>query len=386
MDKTLQDLAWRCLPSEVRKEIKWWYKSEYVSDRGYQPTRTMECLTSLFGHHNLTSDTEGEEMLTVEKGKVQFMFDGLDSTRVNDEYDRGYKAGKEFILHGLFGPKCLPDEEKPTESGRFEEPKPAEPKFIVGDTASYVCSPMLKHKCTVTKVMQNEHSGKYEYNVMFEWGKPGLYIPESDLEPYSEPEGKLGMDARGWFRINTDAIGNKIKVRIPSGVTEPYTEPEGEVAKMKPIKSKISVYLATKEEDEEFRTLLHKNGFMWNGGKALTSLSNWDSDHKDYQIHFVYPDKTVTFLGKRTEETLTFTEFKKRYFGEDVNLSQETANCDKQFDNIIKDGFREHDRVHIAAILAAGMLANDHNFYPTDRALELADALIDKCEKGVNNA
>lgn len=62
-----------------------------------------------------------------------------------------------------------------------------EPKFKVGDTASYVCSPTLKHKCTVTKVMQNEHSGKWEYNVMFEWGKPGMWIPESDLEPYTEP-------------------------------------------------------------------------------------------------------------------------------------------------------------------------------------------------------
>lgn len=36
--------------------------------------------------------------------------------------------------------------------------------------------------------MQNEHSGEWEYNVMFEWGKPGMYLPESDLEPCTEPE------------------------------------------------------------------------------------------------------------------------------------------------------------------------------------------------------
>lgn len=62
------------------------------------------------------------------------------------------------------------------------------------------------------------------------------------------------------------------------------------------------------------------------------------------------------------------------------------STCDKQFDNIIKDGFKNHNRLHIAAILAAGMLASEVRCYPVDRALELADALIDKCEKGVNNA
>lgn len=62
-----------------------------------------------------------------------------------------------------------------------------EAKFKVGDKMFYVCSPTIKHKCTVTKVTQNEHSGKNEYNVMFEWGKPGMYLPESDLGPYTEP-------------------------------------------------------------------------------------------------------------------------------------------------------------------------------------------------------
>lgn len=85
------------------------------------------------------------------------------------------------------------------------------------------------------------------------------------------------------------------------------------------------------------------------------------------------------------------------------NLSQETANCDKHsnntltdtrnaeidhfvvkdemVDNIIKDGFKNHNRLHIAAILAAGMLANDNRCYPADRALELADALIAKSKE-----
>ena len=40
------------------------------------------------------------------------------------------------------------------------------------------------------------------------------------------------------------------------------------------------------------------------------------------------------------------------------------------------------DRLRIAAMLAAGMLANDARCYPIDRAIELADALIAKAGKG----
>lgn len=39
------------------------------------------------------------------------------------------------------------------------------------------------------------------------------------------------------------------------------------------------------------------------------------------------------------------------------------------------------DRLHIAAMLAAGMLANDVRCYPVDRALELADKLIKKSKE-----
>lgn len=59
---------------------------------------------------------------------------------------------------------------------------------------------------------------------------------------------------------------------------------------------------------------------------------------------------------------------------------------DKHFDNILKDSFRDHNRLHIAAILAAGMLASEVRCYPVDRALELADKLIAECKKGDNHA
>lgn len=78
------------------------------------------------------------------------------------------------------------------------------------------------------------------------------------------------------------------------------------------------------------------------------------------------------------------------------NISQETANCDKQFDNIPKDGFAKERRLNIAAMMMQGILSN------TDRmkqygeiamresetltqlvarnAMRYADALIAECE------
>lgn len=59
-----------------------------------------------------------------------------------------------------------------------------------------------------------------------------------------------------------------------------------------------------------------------------------------------------------------------------------TEKASEHFDTIVKGGFRNERRLNIAAMLCAGMLANDCNVYPIDRAIELADKLIAKCEKG----
>lgn len=170
-----------------------------------------------------------------------------------------------------------------------------------------------------------------------------------------------------------------------------------ETSKMKPIESKVSVYIATKEEDEEFRLLLHKNGFKWKSGISLISDSCWASGSEENKIHYVYPHKIVAYYGDKTSETLTFTEFKKRYFSEDVNLSQETANCDKQFDNILKDSFSKERRLNIATnVLEALIKSQYYSLSPdcqeenisemAEVSVRLADALIAECEKGGNNA
>lgn len=275
MTTELQNKAWSILPKEFKAGVKEIYFNAIIYHLcGYN--HKTDLLKYLFGHHNLTSDAEEEEILSVPRKAIIQAYEKSCTKRAT-QYDVGYAD----CLYNLFGSKCLPDANE--DNFATKKPQPAEPK--------------------------------------------------------------------------------------------------NEVVKMKPIKSHVRVYLATKEEDEEFRTLLYKNGFMWISGTALISLSNWDSANEASHIHFVYHNKTVAYLGKRTKETLTFTEFKKRYFGEDVNLSQETVNCDKQFDNILKDGFHDHNRLHIASIIMSGLLASSKEKHPVRRAMDLADALIAECDK-----
>ena len=75
----------------------------------------------------------------------------------------------------------------------------------------------------------------------------------------------------------------------------------------------------------------------------------------------------------------------KEHIAENRNLSQDSANCDKQLDNILKDNFRDHNRLHVAATIAAGWLACHGMTCPETIAMDaltVADVLIRECEKG----
>lgn len=96
-------------------------------DFGYK-----SALLNLFGH-NLTSDAEGEELLTVSAITVREMYAANERIK-NDASDNELGRTSDHINHVLrclFGSKCLPDE---------EEPKPAGPKFEVGDKVRISCA------------------------------------------------------------------------------------------------------------------------------------------------------------------------------------------------------------------------------------------------------
>lgn len=284
MDKTLQDLAWRCLPREFREEVKnvaqryicralaLFGKERQLANKYYDD------FINLFGRHNLTSDAEGEEMLTVPRKRVEKIFVGqmeVQKCTLLETIIHCEAAAKTELLYTLFGSKCLPDNVESSEPNVDSLPqnptencdnkshisadcnKPAEPKFKVGDYARY--------KGDVHKVVATTKDNRCYLNKIL--GS----IDESDLEPYTEP---------------TDF------------------------------------------------------------------------------------GKEVNFPTKK----------------QSCNFSQETANCDKEFDNILKNGFREHNRLHIAAMMMQGLLANPNNNANLSEtvvdALNCADALIAEVEKG----
>lgn len=355
MTKELQDLAWSVLPKEFKEEVKEDYNYA-ILNREYAKQQILE---NLFGEHNLTSDAEGEdEVLTVSRKKVQEEYAVISkelSHRDTDAEDYIAWNYVKMTFGELFGSNCLPDNVDSSESnvdssrGNVDslEPKPAEPKFKVGDRVrvkGYGYEPNL-HKGDIGEIL--DINDEEQCFVLFKKSQAWIYA---------------------------DCL-------------EPYTEPKEESPQMKSIESKVSVYLATKEEDEEFRLLLHENGFKWDGDSLLIDSSCWDPDIQDSKIHFVYPDMTVTHGGNKTLDTLTFSEFKKRYFGENVNHRQFIAKCDKQFDNILKDSFSKERRLNIATnVLEALIKSQYYSLSPNyqeenisemaEVSVRLADALI----------
>ena len=120
MTKEQQNLAWACLPKEYREELRRLYKDGTKHNK----INRIAIYKSLFGRHNLTSDTEPEEILMVERSKIiQNYTNALERAKESNKpietYIEGYYDGQTAILEELFGDKCLLDKE--------------EPKFKVGD-------------------------------------------------------------------------------------------------------------------------------------------------------------------------------------------------------------------------------------------------------------
>lgn len=139
MNKELQDLAWSCLPKEFKEEVKYEYrrvatkviKSNY--DLGF-----MNALEGMYGHHNLNSDAEGDEMLTVSRKRVQELYNRFEYAFDNVVSDNlmGHYRAKIGLLRALFGSKCLADEVAVAENATTTQ-KPAEPKYHKGEKVYY---------------------------------------------------------------------------------------------------------------------------------------------------------------------------------------------------------------------------------------------------------
>lgn len=272
MTKELQDHVWSILPKEFKEEVKKEYRKGYVCE-------TLTMLITLFGHHNLTSDAEEEEILTVPRKDIVELFQEVQKTisQCKGTALAVQSVGIKNVLWSFFGSKCLPDNiatsapnvdslpQNPTENCDNKSHisadcnKPAEPKFKVGDKVRYIPSGQV-------------------YEIEYYAGCERYHL-------------------KGWL---TDICADDLK---------PYTEPTDFGREVNfPTKNNLAIYL------------------------------------------------------------------------------KKSKNCDKDFDNILKNGFREHNRLHIAAMMMQGLLADPNNNANLSEtvvdALNCADALIAEVEKG----
>lgn len=286
MNKELSDRVWKILPKEFKEEVK----KMFEEDKKHPEIHTTcgittayhnnmgQRLIDLFGLHNLTSDAEGEEMLTVSANTVRAYKENIDKylPSAYSAYDKGFWTGQKAVFEDLFGSKCLTD----------KEPKPAEPKF------KYNIGQKVKSVFANEIMTIKEHCGRVGHDNVYKVEEYAYTWNECELRPCTEPKKK-----------------RHVSVKEACGILGVDESEATKLVKSEPI-------------------------------ETCTETCTDDCSSPD---HFVVKHEMV--------------------------------------DKIIKDGFCEHNRLHIAAILAAGMLASEVRCYPVDRALELADALIAEAKK-----
>lgn len=156
-----------------------------MTDKEYQDKKR-ECWQE-FCRHNLTSDAEGEEILTCEKSKAMQLYshllDLVENERISEHYSKWCDLEREYIaLFGenvfadYFGSKCLPDAREVNFATK--KPQPAEPKFKIGDE-------LVWDKRILVKIYEVFADGKY---LVFSRIGNRYMVKESDLEPYAAAE------------------------------------------------------------------------------------------------------------------------------------------------------------------------------------------------------
>lgn len=235
MTKELQDHVWSILPKEFKLEVKKEYRKGYVCE-------TLTMLITLFGRHNLTSDAEGEEMLTVSRNNVMAYY--RDAQEDEEEFHPAVEnacnimyqraVGRRQMLKRLFGSKCLPDNvdssepnvdslpQNPTENCDNKSHisadcnKPAEPKFKVGDIAVVrgFNHPLLKQDGAIVTILSYHDKGDF-YSCAIA-PNVGIDVDAKYLEPYTEPVN----EADKYFdNILKDSFRNHNRLHIATQIT-----------------------------------------------------------------------------------------------------------------------------------------------------------------------
>lgn len=187
MNKDLQDKVWAALPKEIKEEVKRMYKSEYVSDRGYQPTKVMECLAYLFNHGNLTSDAE-EEWVNPSELKYKYCI----GQKVKSAYADEVLTIKEHC--GCVGNDNIYRVEEYDYTWNECELNPyEEPKYKVGDKVRISCTEdgiiwdNILHGRIAT--VKSAYLGPNDNSIwIYSFEEAIRDLAEAWLKPYTEPK------------------------------------------------------------------------------------------------------------------------------------------------------------------------------------------------------
>ena len=215
MDKKQQDLAWAVLPKGNKVYCRNMYRTSHDGN-------VTDLLERLYGLHNLTSDAEGEEMLTVPRKKVQEKWQRAyeqeakyskaeqnPTTREELYYNRGIIS----VIDTLFGSKCLPDETV-SDCYQLTEQKPAEPKKSRCEKCGAPNSSICAHMNCQEYISQPEPKlAEPKYHIGEEVRYNGYVY---------EVEGLVGKNRYALKGLNFDLEEDMIEPY------EPYTEPKEE--------------------------------------------------------------------------------------------------------------------------------------------------------------
>lgn len=401
MDKELIDRVWKYhLPKAFKEGVKELYKHE---NKVLAPIDGVTTLNEIFGHHNLTSDAEGEdEMLCVSRKKIQEAYrqnkEEINRENVSSSDRDCYETVNE-VLKTLFGSKCLPDEVDNLENKL---------RFGIGDVI--VFHPFKTDSFYDAKLIDIKEGEDKPYLIQLGdkreiWAYPievqsiaETYPPKERIcdNPLADKEGckhcnngRCSFDSACYF--------------------EPLNPQEPKPAEQKFKKGEMVRY----RYDGKLYIVECKTG------KYHYALRQHDSNIMMHDVlgsdlePYTEPSKGESVnLHAESVETLRIASEESHL----RNLSQETANCDKHsnntltdtrnaeidhfvvkdemVDNIIKSGFKNHNRLHIAAMMAAAILSSPGSTTSNGKIVSktpgnvaetsfaYADALIEKSEKG----
>ncbi|MBD5173824.1 MAG: hypothetical protein HDT08_04215 [Bacteroidales bacterium] len=168
MTKEQKDLAWASLSKKARSSIKRAYFYPALNEdynRGFN-----EAIEEILGKDNLTSDTEPEEMLMMERRKVQKLYESIHDDYLAADESLPYFLAQtaESLLKTLFDDKCLPDKEEP------------KPKYSKGDKVIALFGSL---KITATIIGIDDYG---EYAIIDDKGNKLYHYKSTELEPYTK--------------------------------------------------------------------------------------------------------------------------------------------------------------------------------------------------------